>query len=531
MRAGSALTLSQMLSLEGVGVKKASAIPRRPFTLWPLYDDDPLTLEGRERSVLVIGGGLAGMSAALELAERGYQVTLREANDILGGRLATRRERNAAGEFNVEHGLHMWFHNYHNFKDIRARLGIDGYFKPHNETHFTYRTYEDEVLTSDPPIYPLNLIKLLERSPNLNLFSAFNQLGILGDVLYYNHWDIHERLDHVTFESWSKSKVSQTFYDIMLQPAASVTLNDPQKVSAAEMIMYMHFYFMGDPKAMWREVTTVDHGTAVIDPWAERLRSLGVTIELGKRCDGLRFVGDRFVGVVNDPVDYDGVVLATSIPGVKQLLGQCEASSDSDWALERFGTFRDRMLQLDVAPPYKVVRAWLDRPTAEGRPDILETPQHTPINLVALFHLLEDESAAWAEASGGSVLEFHLYADERWGSMADDEVWRIITPLMGELYPELRGANLIDLSVGSFHDFTSFEVGQGLLRPSAVTPRREYQLNGLSLAGDWVSTEYPCALMERAVSTGREAANHFLLTDRVRQVPIKATSRRGPGLI
>ena len=63
------------------GGQSAHATPRSPFIILPIYDDDPLTLEGRQRSILIVGGGLAGLSAALELAERGYQVTLREAGD------------------------------------------------------------------------------------------------------------------------------------------------------------------------------------------------------------------------------------------------------------------------------------------------------------------------------------------------------------------------------------------------------------------------------------------------------------------
>jgi isorenieratene synthase len=245
----------------------------------------------------------------------------------------------------------------------------------------------------------------------------------------------------------------------------------------------------------------------------------------------LRFVGDRVVGALNDPKDYDGVVLATSIPGVKNIMGQSLAESDSDAALERFDDLRQRMSQLKFAPPYKVARVWLDRPTEPGRPDILETPQHKPVNLVALFHLLEDESRAWAERVGGSVMEFHLYADERWGTMPDDQVWTTVKPLLNELYPELQGANLIDMQVGTYQDFTSFEVGQGKLRPRSNAPKLEYDIQGLAFAGDWVKTDYPCALMEKSVSTGREAANHFLLADRVRLVPIKATSCHGPGLV
>ena len=520
-------------TIPGLGGKypNAHGQPRAPFVIMPIYDDDPLTLEGRDRSILVIGGGLAGLSASLELAERGYKVTLQEANDVLGGRLATRDLSTAAGDFRVEHGLHMWFDNYHQFKDIRERLDINDSFAPHNETHFTYRDYKDEILTSDPPIYPLNLIKLLERSPNLNLFSAFRQLGLLGDVLFYDHKSIYDRLDDTTFDDWASGKVSDTFYDILLQPAASVTLNDPTKVSAAEMVSFTHFYMMSQPKAMWREVTKTDHATAVIDPWVERLRSLGVEIKLNTPCEGLRVSEDRVVGVVNDETNYDGVVLATSVPGVKSILGQSRIEESSNEGVTRYEQMQEQLTQLKVAPPYKVVRAWFDRPTRIGRPDILETPQHKPVNLVTLFHLLEEESKDWAAQTNGSVLEFHLYADERWGQASDEEVWNAIKPILDELYPELADANLIDMTVGTYRDFTSFEVGQGQIRPRSNGPSLDFGVEGLALAGDWVYTDYPCALMEKAVSTGREAANHFLLKDRVRLVPIKATSCHGPGLV
>ena len=43
------------------------------------------------KKVLIVGGGLAGLSAALELTERGYAVTLKEAAPILGGRLSNSR--------------------------------------------------------------------------------------------------------------------------------------------------------------------------------------------------------------------------------------------------------------------------------------------------------------------------------------------------------------------------------------------------------------------------------------------------------
>ena len=94
----------------------------------------------------------------------------------------------------------MWFHNYHNFRDIQKRLGIAENFRQYDDVHFTFRDYEDEVMKSEPPIYPLNLIALLERSPNFNFFSAFRMLRLLPSVAGYNHDTIYERLDQITFE-------------------------------------------------------------------------------------------------------------------------------------------------------------------------------------------------------------------------------------------------------------------------------------------------------------------------------------------
>ena len=53
----------------------------------------------------------------------------------------------------------------------------------------------------------------------------------------------------------------------------------------------------------------------------------------------------------------------------------------------------------------------------------------------------------------------------------------------------------------------------------------------MRMDGDWVKTDYPSALMERAVSTGREAANLALYADDVRAAVVVETSKHGPGLI
>jgi len=290
----------------------------------------------------------------------------------------------------------------------------------------------------------------------------------------------------------------------------------------------MHLYFMSGPKAMNREVTTTDHGTAVIDPWVAYLKRLGVTIELNSPVQGLVFEDGNPVGEVGDDRRYDWVVLATAVPGVKAIMNGSRASDGRSERVLR--DLQERLSELKVAPPYKVARYWFDRPMDAELPDIIETPQHPPINLVTQFHKLESESAEWADRTRGSVLEFHLYANDELARMSDDEVWPYIKDTAIELIPGLASARIVGQTVGSYHDFTSYEVGQGEIRPGSDFPQ-QVGAERMSLAGDWVATEYPAALMEKAVSTGREAANLCLLHDDVRQVPLVVTNSRGPGLL
>jgi len=193
--------------------------------------------------------------------------------------------------------------------------------------------------------------------------------------------------------------------------------------------------------------------------------------------------------------------------------------------------------QVPIAPLYKVVRVWFDKQlarackTVAGCPDVMETPDFTPVNLIAQYHLLERQSAAWANKTGGSIFEFHCYT---WtlGDMPDEQVWQSIAPAVHQVYPEMADSTwkVLAVHVNSYQNFPSFRVGTNRHRAGSDLATR-IGLNGLHFAGDWLRPGYPSALMERAVSTGREAANAILLEHHVRQVPLKVTSSHGPGFL
>ncbi len=79
-----------------------------------------MTLAGRRASVVVIGGGLAGISAAIGLADAGLRVTLLEARSWLGGATWSFARRGLT----IDNGQHLFLRSYAAYRDLLARLGV-----------------------------------------------------------------------------------------------------------------------------------------------------------------------------------------------------------------------------------------------------------------------------------------------------------------------------------------------------------------------------------------------------------------------
>ena len=237
----------------------------------------------------------------------------------------------------------------------------------------------------------------------------------------------------------------------------------------------------------------------------------------------------------DDKTVYDWVVMASEVGAVKKIFANTldyykKVPNVSNVVSDCMKKSLDPM---KIAPDYKVIRVWFDKQLNSSAPNILETPDFAPVNLVAQYHLLEQEFIDWSNKTGGSVVEFHCYT---WSAhfnknASDSEVWGLISPTVKEIYPEIfdRNFQVLAYHVNSFQNFASFEKGLLSARPY-VNSFASNKLAGFYVAGDWVRTDYPSALMERAVSTGREAANQILLKDNVRQVPLLVVNKKGPGI-
>jgi hypothetical protein len=90
------------------------------------------------RKVTIVGAGMAGLTAALRLAERGYKVTLYERDSFVGGKFrATEwKSRTSHSSAYHEHSYHMFLNWYHNFWKIAEEIGAFSDFVPKTNVKF-----------------------------------------------------------------------------------------------------------------------------------------------------------------------------------------------------------------------------------------------------------------------------------------------------------------------------------------------------------------------------------------------------------
>lgn len=487
-------------------IKEAFAERLRPARVAPPNTTGHERLPGeRPRRVLVVGGGVAGAAAATILAERGVQVTLWECERTLGGRVRAWPDQLRTGEaFEMERGFHGFFRQYYNLRALMRRFDPElSCLTALTDYPLLARDGRVESFTGLPKTPLLNVAALVQRSRALNWRDVLRvPAQLAAEMVRYDEGRTYARYDRVTAREYLESlrfppDAKALLFDIF----AHSFFNPEERFSAGELLMMFHFYFLGNPEGLVFDVLREPFDTALWAPWGRHLHALGAQVHTGvsatrvsRAAAGWRVHGRREDGAPCE-VDADGLVLAVSVPALRAIAAE---SPELSVACPPKHT-----RALDVTWPFVVWRLWFDRATAAGRAPFAGTAGFRFLDNISLYHLFEGESARWAARTGGSVVELHAYAVPE--DATEAEVREELMEGLLLLYPELREARVLEERYLCKRDCPAFPPGAYAQRPTSATPEPT-----VALAGDFVRTRYPSALMERAAATGIEAANHLL---------------------
>ena len=82
--------------------------------------------------IAIVGAGLAGLTAAVDLVDDGHDVDLYESKPFIGGKVGSWEDANGN---HIEMGLHVFFFNYANLFALMKKVGAIDNLLPKEHTH------------------------------------------------------------------------------------------------------------------------------------------------------------------------------------------------------------------------------------------------------------------------------------------------------------------------------------------------------------------------------------------------------------
>ncbi|WP_208302841.1 FAD-dependent oxidoreductase, partial [Dermatophilus congolensis] len=471
--------------------------------------------------VIIIGAGIAGLSAATELAERGVKVTILERENHLGGRVSSWPITINGQPTNMSRGFHAFFRQYYQLRALLRRADPHlNALRPVTDYPLDLADGPRDSFTHIPRTPPFNLIGFITQSPSfplralpkVNIDKAMGLLDVRFPQTYTDHDGISaaDVLNQLNFPHSARHLALEVF--------ARSFFADPHEFSGGELIAMFHTYFIGSAEGLLFDVAADQYDTALWQPLAQYLTRHGATICTNTPAHHIEPIPHSInVYTPTTTLCADAIVLATDITPLQHLITNSPNLGTPTW--------RKNITQLRTAPPFAVWRRWLDTPPAPGTPDFLGTSGYGPLDNISMIHQFEKTATQWAHTNHGSVIELHAYALPE--NTNPTHLKNQLTQQQNRLHPELANAKQLGEQWLIRNDCALIDTSPWNQRPSTTTPDPR-----IVLAGDAIRCDYPVALMERAATTGVLAANHLLKTWDIHGADIwtTPTTPRLPGI-
>jgi squalene-associated FAD-dependent desaturase len=433
-------------------------------------------------TVVVVGGGLAGLAAAIEAADHGWAVTLLESRARLGGATTSFTRAFEDGELTVDNGQHVFLRCCTAYREFLRRLGVEDQTTLQSRLDVPVMDPKTGVharLRRDRLPAPLHLSRALLT---YRLLSPWQRVRAVAAALALNFVRRSApSSDTLTFGSWlSAHGQSDAAIERLFDVFTVATVNAP----AAQVSLSLAAMVFQD--GLLRHAGACDIGVSRIpllqlhgDAASKVLIEQSGEIRLQARVRAItQLTDDRWrVDIDDASFEADAVVLAVPHDAAAELL---PVGAIADPELLR---------GLDVSPIVNV-HVVFDRA-------VLHEPFVGAVGSPVQF--VFDRTGA-SGLSDGQYVAVSVSAADAW---IDEPVANIRDVFMAELarvLPGVRDATVRDFFVTRERAATFRAVPGSAARRLPTTTRSP----GLFLAGAWTDTGWP-ATMEGAVRSGLAA--------------------------
>lgn len=413
----------------------------------------------------VVGGGLAGLAAALDLKDAGWHVELFERSRLLGGR-ATSFE--LEGHV-VDNGQHVYLACCTEFIRFVERAGMGDAL--HTQERFDVVVYSKGGLRSE-----LRAADLPAPFHLMASFAGYKHLPLSGKLeiaraLLSLRLKPRSAREDLSFAQWLRmqgqgAQTIRSFWEPFMVPALNAPL---ERMNAAEAAFVISTAFLHDRGAARFGYSTV--------PLAQIMESAAARLDSVYRSSAVFVMEADAAGIAfrtaEDELRFDAAVLAVPPRSLAKLLGEPS----------RFG-----VPPLDVYEPFAImdVHLWY-----EGG------------NLDFEFAAILDSPVQWVFRKGEGYLCCSISAADELVSKPTTDMVAVAWQEVQAALPQLAGARLLRGAA------TRNPEGTYLAKPGTARPGPATLLPNLAVAGAWTATGWPDT-MESAVRSGRAAAQVLL---------------------
>ena len=425
--------------------------------------------------VLVAGGGLAGITSAITLADAGARVTLAEARPRLGGATSSF----SRGGLTVDTGQHVFLRCCSAYRDLLGRLGMTDGTTLQERFEITVLSPSGAVrLRRSGMPAPLHLSTALA---GYSLLSPAERAGAIRAAMAFGRLDLaNPHTDEQRLGDWlgahgQGAHARRMLWDLFVVSSLNMATDDAS-LALAGMVIKTALLGAADgadigiPRVPLGEL----HGQAA----ARALGRLGADVLTGSKVTGIERAGGSGFRVClgRSEVHADGVVLAVPPDAAADLVPDAAAGQ--------------RWRQLGASPIVNL-HVIYDRPVTRLP---FAAAVGSPVQWVF-------DRTAISGCDHGQYLAVSLSGADEYAGQRTAQLREQFLPALEQLFPAATTARVIDFFVTRERRATFRQVpGTAALRPPAATA-----ISGLVLAGAWTNTGWPDT-MEGAVRSGLEAA-------------------------
>jgi zeta-carotene desaturase len=469
---------------------------------------------------VIVGAGLAGLSAAVNLADAGHQVEIFESRPFVGGKVGSWID----GDGNhIEMGLHVFFNNYFNLFALMKKVGAFDALLPKEHVHnFVNRGGEigqlDFQFFLGAPFHGLKAFFTTGQLTFLDKLQNALALGtspiVVGLVNYESGMKMIRALDSISFADWFRQHGGNDHSLRRMWDPIALALGfiDTENISARCMLT-IFMMFAAKTQASRLNMLAGSPAEYLHEPLLKYLTDRGVKIHTrrqlrrikyggtNRQIEGLEIAdGDRV-----DLVTADAYLCALDVPGIQRVI-------PAEW---RELEFFDNIFEL-TAVPVATVQMRFDGWVTEMQDAQQRQQLARAAGIDNLLYSADADFSCFADLAltspndyyregQGSLMQVVLTPGDRFIPMSNEAIVQHALAQLRELFPSARDLKMTWSSVVKLaQSLYREQPGMDPCRPAQATPIPNFFLAGSYTAQDYIDS------MEGATLSGQQAAAAIL---------------------